>query len=222
MALKHKSISRLLGKADPTILEIGCNDGTDTLRFLDNFPDASVYCFEPDPRAAERWRSQVKSPRATLFEIAIGAQDGVVEFHQSDSYSRGGEDVPWDYSGSIHKPKAVCDAHPSLKFKGTVTVPLRSLDNWAAEHGIADVDFIWADVQGAEGDLVEGGPSTLAHTRYFYTEYDDGEFYETQWSLDRIAAALPNHHLMRKWAADALFVNETEPYRWLKQRLAFL
>ncbi|MEN9248224.1 MAG: hypothetical protein Q6L50_08560 [Gloeomargarita sp. GMQP_bins_120] len=36
-------------------------------------------------------------------------------------------------------------------------------------------DFIWADVQGAEVDLIQGGLQALANTRYFYTEYANTE-----------------------------------------------
>jgi hypothetical protein len=36
----------------------------------------------------------------------------------------------------------------------------------ARAHDIEKVDFIWADMQSAEGDLVAGGPLTLAKTRF--------------------------------------------------------
>ena len=37
------------------------------------------------------------------------------------------------------------------------------------------IDLIWADVQGAEADLIEGGTEALRRTRYFYTEYNNQE-----------------------------------------------
>jgi hypothetical protein len=48
--LAHEEIARLLGRPDPTIVEIGCNDGTDTLAFLEAMPMARVYRFERDHR----------------------------------------------------------------------------------------------------------------------------------------------------------------------------
>ena len=39
-----------LGREDPTILEIGCNNGTVTEWFLKMFECPRIYCFEPDPR----------------------------------------------------------------------------------------------------------------------------------------------------------------------------
>src|ERR1700676_4003626 len=54
--LKQEGIKGLVGKQDPTILEIGCNDGNDTMAFLRAMPQAKIFCFEPDPRAIARFR----------------------------------------------------------------------------------------------------------------------------------------------------------------------
>src|ERR1700734_4400073 len=55
-ALTHEAIAALVGKPDPVILEIGCNDGTDTLALLRVMPQASFHCFEPDARAIARFK----------------------------------------------------------------------------------------------------------------------------------------------------------------------
>ena len=57
-AITHEDIAALIGETEPTILEIGCNDGTDTLKFLRVLPQASIYCFEPDPRAIEKFKNR--------------------------------------------------------------------------------------------------------------------------------------------------------------------
>lgn len=61
----------LIGKDNPVILDIGCNDGSHTMKFLELFNEAKVYSFEPDSRAIERYRNKVKDKRAKLFDIAI-------------------------------------------------------------------------------------------------------------------------------------------------------
>jgi len=150
----------------------------------------------------------VKAPREQLHEIAIGCADGRAVFQQPN----GGTELPegWDLSGSIHAPTGHFEAHPWISFDTTIEVPLRSLDSWAEEAGIGTVDFIWADVQGAEGALIEGGRETLARTHFFYTEYHDTELYEGQWTLDQIAEALPHHALHHRWEGDALFALRSE------------
>ncbi len=53
----HEHIVSLLQKPDPVILDIGCNDGTDAQCFLRLCPEAKLYCFEPDARAAARFKT---------------------------------------------------------------------------------------------------------------------------------------------------------------------
>jgi hypothetical protein len=86
---------------------------------------------------------------------------------------------------------------------------VRGLDSWASEQGITKVDLIWADMQGAEGDLVAGGSETLAQTRYLYTEYSDEEWYEGQPTLARLVDMLPNFWILRRYRWDVLFENKT-------------
>lgn len=45
----HEHIVSLLNKPDPVILDVGCNDGSDSESFLRLCPEAKLYCFEPDP-----------------------------------------------------------------------------------------------------------------------------------------------------------------------------
>lgn len=50
--LEGAELVRLIGREDPVILDIGCNDGFHTNWFLELFAQARVYSFEPDPRGA--------------------------------------------------------------------------------------------------------------------------------------------------------------------------
>jgi 2-O-methyltransferase len=84
------------------------------------------------------------------------------------------------------------------------------LDDWAALSGVEAVDFIWADVQGAEGDLIAGATNVLSNTKYFYTEYGTSEWYEGQAPLGDICNSLFDlgHVMLQKFGIDALFVNK--------------
>ena len=57
---------------------------------------------------------------------------------------------------------------PWCTFKRTISVEVRTLDAWATKHAPGTIDFIWADMQGAEGQLAIGGPQALARTRFIY------------------------------------------------------
>ncbi|MEL6119867.1 MAG: FkbM family methyltransferase [Pseudomonadota bacterium] len=203
--ITFEDIKSWVGKEDAVILEIGANDGTDTKRFAETFPQARIFAFEPDPRAAERWQTQVQSPNVTLVQTAIGNSNGTVTFHQSDGDVQDGPQTGWDLSGSIRAPKDHLKRHPHINFDQTLDVPISTLDRWAEDNNIGEIDFIWADVQGAENDLILGAQKTLSRTRLFYTEYDNREMYEGQWSLQTISENLKDHTLIARWKNDALF-----------------
>jgi 2-O-methyltransferase len=207
-AITIAECKELIGeKSDPLILEIGANDGRTTEEFLHSMPYSEIFCFEPDPRAIAKFKSKISNPNVVLIESAVGAQNGIITFHQS---SGEGERKDWDQSGSIRKPKRHYEAWPWVKFKTQIEVPIVRLDDWAADKNLGIVDLIWADIQGAESDLIFGGVNVIRNTRFFYTEYGFIELYEGQVSLDDICDALFKLGLVlcRRWAMDALFVNK--------------
>lgn len=199
-------LTSLLGKDDPVIVEVGANDGQTTGEFLRTMPNCRIYCFEPDPRAIRKFRSRISSPSVTLFESAVGDSNGIVTFNQSTGE---GARQDWDQSGSIRKPKLHLETWPTVKFENQIEVPIVRLDDWALDHDIGNVDLIWADVQGAESDLVAGARSVIRNTRFLFTEYGSMEWYEGQVSLNDLCAALFDLGLVlhRKFSMDALFVN---------------
>ena len=199
-------------KDDPVILEVGANRGQTTVEFLRVMPRATIYAFEPDPRAIAKFRRDVAHPNVRLFECAIGSSVGTIAFHQSS----GAEDQSdyregWDQSGSIRKPHSHLQVWPDVRFDRQIVVPITTLDAWAEQHGVTQVDFIWADVQGAESDLIEGADRLLRSTRYLYTEYSNDEWYEGQITLSGLVKKLHDFELIKRYPWDALFRNKSEP-----------
>lgn len=193
--MNKQEIKNILGGIDnPIILEIGCNDGEDSKQFLDTFNNIKLYCFEPDQRAIEEFRNRINETenRVSIFNIAISNKNGEVDFYMSDGRNPVFGDG-WNKSSSIKKPKLHLELHRWCKFKTPIKVKTKTLDTWVIEENIPEIDFIWADVQGAEKELIEGGLETLNNrVKYFYTEFDNKELYEGQLNLEGIKKILPN------------------------------
>lgn len=207
-SLTHDKISRLLNKPNPVIFEVGCNDGNDTLEFIRRFPSGRVYCFEPEPRAIRRFKQNIdrSTPQVTLFELALTDSEGWVDFHQSDGQN---DDLPegWDYSGSVRAPKNHIKKHPNVKFVKTTRVRTTTLDKICSDLGVNHIDFIWMDVQGAEGDVLRGAKEMLPCIDYIYTEYSNDELYEGQLGLEGLASELRNFDMIVRYPGDVLFRN---------------
>ncbi len=209
-SITKEFICRLISRPDPTILEIGCNDGSNTLWFLEVFDSPKIFCFEPDPRAASRFRQKIgERPEVSFYEYAIGNKDGEETFYMSGGQET--EEMPegWDYSGSIRKPKNHMLVHPWCKFEKNIIIQTKTLDTWCTEQGIDRIDFIWMDVQGAEIDVIRGGRNALRKTRFLYTEYNNKELYEGQLSLKQLLKELAEFEVVVRYPDDILLRNKT-------------
>jgi FkbM family methyltransferase len=218
-------IQGCIGRRDPLILEIGCNDGTHTLWFLKMFDSPTIHCFEPDPRAVQRFHRKVgERPNVQLHELAISDREGEIVFYQSSGSGRNEQHelaMPqgWDLSGSIRKPKEHLVEYPWVRFDSAIQVRTTTLDAWCARNGVGPIDFIWMDVQGAEMDVFRGGARALARTRYVYTEYSDTELYEGQSNLAALRRGLPSFKVLIRYRGDVLLENTAQSQRPNSQRL---
>ena len=155
--MNKQQIKQLINKENPTIFEIGCADGRDTQEFISTFGNLNIYCFEPEPKNIEIVKSTISYPGHHLFEGVISDVTGKLQFNRSRT------DNPNDlsYSGSIKKPKEHLNEWPFIKFDQTIEVDSITLDDFCDKNNISTIDFIWADVQGAEESMIIGGKKHL-------------------------------------------------------------
>lgn len=181
-----------------TFLELGAHRGTDTV-WMAAIPDVFIYAFEPDPR-----NSQPPKPNVIPHKAAIADRNGRAPF----ILSQHGWGQEWTHSSSIKRPKNHLSRHP-VTFGETIEVDAITLDTFCHRQGLGVIDFIWANVQGAEGEMIRGGKQTLARTRYLYTEYSDDEPYEGQVTLREIMDLLPDFRVLELWLDNVLLENRS-------------
>lgn len=203
--INPEQIRRLVDRDDAVVVEVGANNGGHSRMFLKTFPDGQVHCFEPDPRCIKKWRAGTKDARATLYECAVGDEDGEVTFHLSDGRETEGFPEGWDSSSSLLPPTSTkFKRWPWLRFERKLTVPCVKLDTWFLSSGLERIDFLWADVQGAEALLISGAKTALSKTRYLYTEYGRDQYYQGQPSLDELLSLVPEFEVVSLWKDDVL------------------
>lgn len=181
-----------------TFLEVGAHRGTDT-EWLSRINGVTLHAFEPDPR-----NHPPSLPNVTLHRMAVSDADGRAPFILSES----GWGQEWTHSSSLRRPKYHLHHYP-VTFGATVEVETVTLDTFTQRQGIGHIDFVWADVQGAEGDMVRGGREVLRRTRYLYTEYSNDEMYEGQATLADLLEMLPEFRVLELWPEDVLLENES-------------
>lgn len=204
--IDKKYIKQLIAKQNPTLLEIGCANGADTLEFITLFQDTNfkLYGFEPEPKNIKIIKEKIHSNAFELFEGVVSDVDGHITFNRSRTNNP--DDL--SLSGSIMKPKNHLKLWDWIYFDEQVQVPSITLDTFTQQKNLNVIDFIWCDVQGAEERVLLGGKETFKNkVRYIFTEYSNDEQYEGQPTLEKILSLLPDFEIIKNVGTDVLLKN---------------
>ena len=214
---------QIISKAQyPFVLEFGMCDAYHSNLMIQAIQDQGkpfiFHGFEPNTDLHEHILNNLK-PRLisntgliAVFPQAVGLFDEQLTFYKS-----GGEKIVKGHvvdryygSSSIRKPKLVKESFPAMTFEET-KVYVKSLDSHIRQQKLEGfpIDFIWCDIQGAEGDLIRGGFNTFKNVRYFYTEYDNAESYEGQSNLQQIMELLETFEVVEDYGGDILLKNKS-------------
>jgi len=205
----------------PTVFEFGACDSYHSRIMLDILQQTgkqyTYHLFEPSPDLLHtvvnnlRYYLQSNGENVKFFNEAIGQTNGKMPFYQSGGILTENGQVVANYYGSssIRKPKLVVDAFKAMTFVEK-TADVVSLDYHIQRSNLQDriIDFIWADIQGAEVDLIKGGLEAFKKVRYFYTEYVNAEYYEGNIGLPEICALLPDFEIIEDYGGDVLLKNK--------------
>ena len=150
---------QVLSKAPvEVVLDVGANVGKWSLLAAEAFSQALVYALEIVPMTAATLRLRTaEQSRIRTFEHGLAAETGSLCMHFDPSASTHATytDYPHDWTGA---------ALDCLVMRG---------DEFLAQQGIAHVDFLKIDVEGAEHLVLQGLADTLARggVRFIQFEY---------------------------------------------------
>lgn len=200
MDLSKQAILSLITSENPIILDVGMYDGEDSREMAELMPNAMIYGFECDPRSISLYKSFKNPDNIILNEVAIGSKNGLVDLFMSDSETRRHytNQDSWSASSSLRRPKEHLNIWKDVQYEKSIKVECMSLDNWYEKTILGKViDFIWADVNGAEYDLVLGAQKTLNEsTKYLYIEFSEKELFAGQAKKEKTMELLPNFQLV--------------------------
>lgn len=193
-------------KHEPVIFELGACDGNDSIDMIEilskHHKKYKYFAFEMDTRLAKHLNKIVTNPMIKIIYKAIGNKDGTVECRLAQGKYYG--------SSTIKKPDKLLEHWPDMVYMISC-VPCCKLDTFCIDNNIAYIDFIYADIEGAEIDLIEGGKTMLKKTSYLYTEHLDS-IYEGNISTKKILEEIRktgDWHIVKDYGADVLLENKT-------------
>lgn len=146
-------------------LDIGANIGMTALVLASLAPRGRVVAVEPSPRTAEALRETLAlnrmQDRVAVERSAVAAAPGEASFHFDAGHSAGSKLVD---AGTMDR--ASLSAPP-------VRVPVTTVDALVAAHALPRLDLVKVDVEGFEGDVLDGAAATIArHRPAFILEFN--------------------------------------------------
>lgn len=158
------NLSTLLGDSKiTTIVDGGAYKGNKAVILLEKFPNAEVYCFEPqaEPFAYLKQRF-ARTPRCIPVQQALSDYTGTADLFVTDER----------YTSSLMQPLA-----SDIKTSAMTQVSVNTLDHFMQENGIKAIDVIKLDLQGNELPALHGGKNALAGCKAILVEVNFRERY---------------------------------------------
>jgi FkbM family methyltransferase len=184
LSIDKQELSKYLPE-NPIIVEAGMFDAADTEDFARVFSGGHIHGFECLPYYYDLSCKRLsKYTNVSTYPVALSDAAGELDFYVSTFKGE------LSASGSLLAPKLHQEVHPDVKFNERIKVKAVTLDDWAAEHGILKVDFLWLDLQGAEIRALQGAEKMLQNVTGIFTEVSLIETYENVPLYDEVKSFL--------------------------------
>jgi FkbM family methyltransferase len=222
---------KLLDDSINTVVECGARDCTETVAFHKLLPQAEIYAFECNPDTLPLCRNAVRGiGKIHLVEKAVSDTCETVTFYKIDP-SR--TKTTWsDGNPGASSLFIASGKYPVEDYAQTpVTVAAVTLENFMATAGLAMIDLIWMDLQGAELLALRGLGAAIKRVKLIHIEVEFIEMYSGQALWPDILKFLNSNgfHLLTfttfaKYSADAVFCNSSlvsNSRRWFPDWLVY-
>lgn len=133
-------LNKLASDLPVTVFDVGANRGDWSLAVLKRFPKAEIHAFEIVPETHAKL-AQALNGSAVANCFGLGAKEGTIAVNVTPGNSLVASTVDL---GAIRQPGQVIEA------------PVRRIDTYCRDRGIAHLSFLKIDVEGAEHHVMDG------------------------------------------------------------------
>lgn len=203
--LWHDAVSLCGSKVD-TVFDVGANEGESALNFMQLFPEAIIYSFEPLPEAYASLDAISRLyNRLVPVNVALGAESGSALLNRNTLQT----------TSSLLSTACTSKAYlrgPALSTQRKVDISVKTLDAIADEFTIGAIDLLKIDVQGYELNVLKGASQMLrsGRIRVIVLEVNFAPLYEQQACFQEICRFLQSHSYSLSCLYDFAFSTRKE------------
>jgi FkbM family methyltransferase len=143
------------------IIEAGCHDGTDTLKFLELPNVRKIYAFEPDKVAADKAEDKFKSwgERVEMRRLALMDSSGFIELNTPTGRFGDGNSIVGNFRNKLLDP----DSDLRYLKCSTLDTELKNLNG---------AGLLWLDVEGSAAKVLTGAAKVLTSINLIQIEVE--------------------------------------------------
>lgn len=162
----HFLKEHLSGYQEPTIFDVGANEGSYTKDILSVNRNAQVFAFEPHPETYRRLSSNLAGINGvTTVNAACGSAPGRLVLYDHAGLAGSGH-------ASLHAG-VIEEIHKDESNQNIVNVI--KLDSFATEHGISIIHLLKIDTEGHELEVLKGAANLLRENRIKAVQFEFNE-----------------------------------------------
>lgn len=163
---------KVFGTKNIIIYDVGANRGTTIKSFLNEFNQAHIHAFEPQRALCDNMMQDYHQfKNVTINNCGISDTEGSLVFNINRSV---------DTSSFLASQKTGLNSDKQVETLEQVTVPVTTIDKYAASHQHEKINILKLDIQGSELNALKGAGNCLKQKKidmifceaYFVQQYE--------------------------------------------------
>lgn len=195
---REKTIKYLIKEDQPSIFDIGANNGSSAIEFKEWWPNAIIHCFEPQEECwddLDKLEKEYNDKSIVVNKCATGnnpTKDALFYTHDITTGQSGFNKISMESKDSIHlnKLKNRKDVHDVQIYSKSLNherkVEIIRIDDYMNQNNIDKVSILKIDTQGYEPEVLDGFGKRLSNVDVVITELMFYDYYERSLSFSDI------------------------------------
>jgi len=188
-------LKSLINKEDPTIFDVGANNGDTLVEFKEWWPKSKIHCFEPQVECWEQLNGKISKYNYNdvfINKYAVGSEeinDAIFYSHDMTSGQSGLHKINNKSIDSIDQKNIKSNSERKYyenRLNHERKVKVETLINYLNNNDIEHIDLLKIDTQGYEPEVLGGLKGSLSMVDVVITELMFYDFYERSLSFSDI------------------------------------